>query len=62
MISTILLLQTLSVEFIHDPEGKDAIEAYMDDKGYYVHSEVRHFDWLANDFIFVRKDLQPTST
>lgn len=55
-------IKTLSVEFIHDPEGKDVIEEYMKNKGYYVHSEVRHFDWLANDFIFVRNDLQPTLT
>lgn len=46
------------MEFIHDPEGKDAIEDYMRDKGYYVHSEVRHPDWLANDFIFVKNNLQ----
>lgn len=51
------LFQTLSVEFIHDPEGKDAIEEYMKSKGYFVHSEVRHPNWLANDFIFVKNSL-----
>ena len=47
--------QTLSVEFIHDHEGKAAIEEYMGNLGYYVHSEVTHVNWLANDFIFVKK-------
>ncbi|XP_071515318.1 protein Star-like [Panulirus ornatus] len=51
-------IKTLSVEFIHDPEGKDAIQTYMMDKGYYVHSEVRHYNWLANDFIFVKNSVQ----
>ncbi|XP_069163177.1 uncharacterized protein [Procambarus clarkii] len=51
-------IKTLSVEFIHDPEGKDAIQEYMKTKGYFVHSEVRHYNWLANDFIFVKKSMQ----
>jgi len=48
---------TLSVEFIHDVEGKDAIEAFMKSKGYRVEALVTNPDWLANDFIFVKKDL-----
>ncbi|XP_042227651.1 protein Star-like [Homarus americanus] len=51
-------ITTLSVEFIHDPEGKDAIQDYMKERGYYVHSEVRHYNWLANDFIFVKYSKQ----
>ncbi|XP_053627476.2 protein Star [Cherax quadricarinatus] len=51
-------IKTLSVEFIHDPEGKDAIQEYMKRVGYYVHSEVRHYNWLANDFIFVKNSMQ----
>lgn len=53
-------IKTLSVEFIHGLEGKEAIRTYMLDKGYYVNSEVTHPDWLANDFIFVKrtKELQ----
>lgn len=55
LISLVLLsFQTLSVEFIHDHEGKEAIQTYMLSKGYYVHSEVTHYNWLANDFIFVK--------
>ncbi|XP_068211158.1 uncharacterized protein [Palaemon carinicauda] len=32
-------IKTLSVEFIHDHEGKAAIQEYMTGLGYYVHSE-----------------------
>ncbi|KAK7055034.1 hypothetical protein SK128_024958 [Halocaridina rubra] len=48
-------IQTLSVEFIHDHVGKQVIQDYMSERGYYVHSEVTHVNWLANDFIFVKK-------
>ncbi|XP_047492557.1 uncharacterized protein LOC125041567 isoform X2 [Penaeus chinensis] len=51
-------IKTLSVEFIHDHEGKEAIQTYMLSKGYYVHSEVTHYNWLANDFIFVKNEVQ----
>ncbi|XP_014261527.1 protein Star-like [Cimex lectularius] len=47
-------IQTLSVEFIHVPGGKDAISDFMFSQGYIVHSEVTHHDWLANDFIFMK--------
>ncbi|XP_042870470.1 protein Star-like [Penaeus japonicus] len=49
-------IKTLSVEFIHDREGKDAIKKYMDGNGYNVYSEVTHPGSLANDFIFVKRD------
>ncbi|XP_047475703.1 protein Star-like isoform X3 [Penaeus chinensis] len=51
-------ITTLSVEFIHDKEGKDAIKWYMEGNGYKVYSEVTHPGSLANDFIFVKKDFQ----
>jgi len=49
-------ITVLSVEFIHDKEGKEAIRDFMESKGYYVHSEVTHPNWLANDFIFVKTE------
>jgi hypothetical protein len=51
----IIFLQTLSVEFIHGKEGKEEIRKFMDKQGYVVHSEVVHPEYLANDFIFVKK-------
>ncbi|KAK4015924.1 hypothetical protein OUZ56_030890 [Daphnia magna] len=45
-------IQTLSVEFIHDKEGKDQIKEYMTQQGYEVVKEVTDPNWLANDFIF----------
>lgn len=45
---------TLSVEFIHGKKGKEALQEFMEKKGYVVESEVTHPDWLANDFIFVK--------
>jgi len=47
-------IRTLSVEFIHDAEGKDEIEKFMTSQGYMVLAEVTHPNWLANDFIFVK--------
>ena len=44
--------QTLSVEFIHDKEGKDQIKEFMSNLGYEVVKEVTDPNWLANDFIF----------
>lgn len=51
----------LSVEFIHGGEGKDTIRKYMEGLGYQVFSEVTHPGWLANDFIFVKKELMPNT-
>lgn len=45
-------IQTLSVEFIHDKEGKDQIKEFMSNLGYEVVKEVTDPNWLANDFIF----------
>ncbi|XP_059469767.1 uncharacterized protein LOC132193241 [Neocloeon triangulifer] len=52
-------IKTLSVEFIHvgGGKGKEDLRHFMEAKGYVVDSEVTHPNWLANDFIFVRKDL-----
>jgi len=47
-------VKVLSVEFIHDVEGKEAIRSYMEANDYFVQSEVTHPNWLANDFIFVK--------
>ncbi|CAG7837303.1 unnamed protein product, partial [Allacma fusca] len=55
-------IKTLSVEFIHDAEGKVAIKDFMTGQGYLVHSEVTHPNWLANDFIFVKKTFFDTFT
>jgi len=48
-------IRTLSVEFIHDKEGKGAIQDFMQGVGYDVLTEVTHPNWLANDFIFVKR-------
>ncbi|XP_043190773.1 protein Star-like isoform X2 [Amphibalanus amphitrite] len=48
-------IRTLSVEFRHVPEGKEAIRRLMESKGYEVYTEITHHDDLANDFIFRRK-------
>lgn len=48
-------IETLSVEFAHVKYGRDALKSFMKSKGYRVDSEVTHPDWLANDFIFVKK-------
>ncbi|XP_068222502.1 uncharacterized protein [Palaemon carinicauda] len=50
-------IKTLSVEFVHGGEGKEAISKYMNSQGYDVYAEVTHPGWLANDYIFVQKDL-----
>ncbi|KAK9500811.1 hypothetical protein O3M35_002003 [Rhynocoris fuscipes] len=47
-------IETLSVEYIHVPGGKDAISEFMFSQGYVIDSEVTHPDWLANDFIFIK--------
>jgi hypothetical protein len=49
----------LSVEFIHDKEGKEEIRNFMAHQGYEVVTEVTHPMWLANDFIFAKKTLVP---
>lgn len=54
-------ISTLSVEFIHDVDGKVAIRDFMKEKGYFVLTEVTHPNWLANDFIFVKKQFYENS-
>lgn len=54
-------ISTLSVEFIHDVDGKVAIRDFMTEKGYFVLTEVTHPNWLANDFIFVKKQFYDNS-
>jgi len=53
-------ISTLSVEFIHDVEGKNAIKEHMVANGYFVLTEVTHPNWLANDFMFVKKSFFDT--
>jgi len=50
-------IKTLSVEFVHNKEGKETIKEYMLSKGYVVSTEVNHPRKLANDFIFVKQEL-----
>ena len=54
-------ISTLSVEFIHDVDVKVAIKDFMTAKGYFVLTEVTHPNWLANDFIFVKKQFYDNS-
>ena len=49
--------QTLSVEFLHDTEGKSTIKEYMFSKGFVAYTEITHPNNLANDFIFVKREL-----
>ena len=50
-------IKTLSVEYFHDAEGKQAIRKLLEKNGYVVHSEINDPNNLANDFIFVKKEL-----
>ncbi|KAG0717557.1 Protein Star [Chionoecetes opilio] len=52
-------IKTLSVEFIHGVEGKEALRHYMEKLGYRMYSEVTHPGGLANDYIFVKRELMP---
>ena len=51
------MLQTMSVEFFHVKEGKKALRKFVEQKGYVLHSEVKHKHNLANDFIFVKSSV-----
>ena len=46
-------MQTLAVEYQHVKEGKDAVRAFMEGKGYTVKGEVV-VGSMAQDFIFVK--------
>lgn len=50
-------IRTMSVEFVHVKEGKNAVRKFIEQQGYVVHSEVIHKDNLANDFIFVKSSV-----
>ncbi|KAK4328384.1 hypothetical protein Pmani_001212 [Petrolisthes manimaculis] len=52
-------IKTMSVEFIHGVEGKEALKKYVMDQGYKVYSEVTNKGGLANDFIFYKNDMVP---
>ncbi|XP_026286368.1 protein Star [Frankliniella occidentalis] len=47
-------IKVLSVEFIHGPQGKDALQNYMESLGYRVVETVTHSNNLANDFILIK--------
>lgn len=47
-------ITTLSVEFTHVKEGKEALRRFMESKGYSVVGEVTHPKRQANDFIFMK--------
>ncbi|KAJ9583010.1 hypothetical protein L9F63_022626, partial [Diploptera punctata] len=50
-------IRTMSVEFIHGVEGKDTLQKFVENQGYVLHSEVRHENNLANDFIFIKSSI-----
>ncbi|KAF2367962.1 Methyltransferase FkbM [Trinorchestia longiramus] len=50
-------IKTLSVEYLHDAEGKEAIRTLLLSNGYSVYTEVSAAYNLANDFIFVKDGL-----
>ncbi|XP_059468758.1 protein Star-like [Neocloeon triangulifer] len=47
-------IRTLSVEYLHDKEGKNAIRNFMEEAGYSVHSVIVRRLNRANDFIFIK--------
>jgi hypothetical protein len=51
------MLQTMSVEFLHVKEGKNALLEFVKQQGYVLHSEVKHEGNFANDFIFIKKSV-----
>ncbi|XP_012534778.1 uncharacterized protein LOC105835779 [Monomorium pharaonis] len=50
-------IKTLSVEYIHNAKGKKYLIDMMERRGYYVYSFVTHSDNLANDIIFVKRNM-----
>lgn len=50
-------IKTLSVEYIHNPKGRKYLIDMMEQRGYYVYSFVEQSDNLANDIIFVKRDM-----
>ena len=45
--------QTLIVEFSYVPEGKEAVKAFMEEKGYTVQSEIIEL-FNTGDLVFVK--------
>lgn len=52
-----LNIETLSVEFSHVPNGEKKLINFMNKKGYYPHSYIIGPNNLANDIIFVKRNL-----
>ena len=52
------ILQVLSVEYIHDKGGREAVKKFMTSKGFRIFGEVRDPRNLANDFIFVNNRIR----
>ncbi|CAL4102289.1 unnamed protein product, partial [Meganyctiphanes norvegica] len=48
-------IKVLSVEWAHVPEGKEALQKYMEDRGYYLYTSISDWLSLGDDFIFVKK-------
>ena len=52
-----MLLQALSVEYIHidGDDDKNSLIDFMNEKGYTVRAEITDSSFRANDYLFVRK-------
>ncbi|XP_011259093.2 uncharacterized protein LOC105253039 isoform X3 [Camponotus floridanus] len=50
-------IKALSVEYIHNPKGQKYLIDMMEQRGYYVYSFVKQMDNLANDIIFVKRNM-----
>ncbi|XP_011864126.1 PREDICTED: uncharacterized protein LOC105560011 [Vollenhovia emeryi] len=50
-------IKALSVEYIHNAKGRKYLIDMMEQRGYYVYSFVKHPLNLANDIIFVKRDV-----
>ncbi len=52
-------IDTLSVEYIHGTEGKDAYETFMQSKGYVTYKDIQYHrsSVYVSDFIFVNHSL-----
>ncbi len=47
-------IQVLTVEFLHDSEGSQAIKDFLAERGYAFVMKVTHERFLANDFVFIK--------
>ena len=48
-------IHVMSVEFKHNPQGKEELLRYVESKGYKMVNEVHAEHNWANDFIFVKQ-------